>query len=129
VSPGNKASRNAFRTFIAKACAALNHKVHLLLLDLLPPTPRDPQGIHGALLEELENADYTAPPDKPLTLAAYKVGPVIRAYVEPVAFGDRLPDMPIFLDPEYYVTIPLEATYQAAWLGMPRNDRKVLERP
>lgn len=129
VSPGNKASRNSFRTFIEKACAELNHGVHLLLLDLLPPTPRDPQGIHGALLEELENANYVAPPDKPLTLAAYLAGTLTRAYVEPVAVGDLLPNMPLFLDPEFYVHTPLEATYQAAWLGMPRSDRRVLERP
>jgi hypothetical protein len=129
VSPGNKASRNNFRTFIEKACAALNHGIHLLLLDLLPPTPRDPQGIHGALLEELEGAPYSAPPDKPLTLAAYAAGTVTRAYVEPAAGGDPLPDMPLFLDPEYYVKAPLEATYQAAWLGVPRGDRRVLERP
>ena len=31
ISPGNKASRNNFRTFIEKACAALTHGVHLLL--------------------------------------------------------------------------------------------------
>ena len=129
VSPGNKASRNNFRTFIEKACAALNHGVHLLLLDLLPPTPRDPQGIHGALLEELENADYTAPPDKPLTLAAYAAGPAPRAYVQPVAVGAVLPDMPVFLDPAYYVSLPLEATYLAAWLGVPCSDKRLLERP
>ncbi len=129
ISPGNKASRNNFRTFIEKACAALTHGVHLLLIDLLPPTPRDPQGIHGALLEELEGAPYAAPPDKPLTLAAYAAGAVTRAYVEPAAVGDSLPDMPVFLDPDYYVSLPLEATYQAAWLGVPRNDRRLLERP
>ena len=127
VSPGNKASRNGLRTFIEKACAALNHGVHLLLLDLLPPTPRDPQGIHGALLEELENTEYAAPPDKPLTLAAYAAGAATRAFVEPAAVGDLLPNMPLFLDPDYYVGVPLETTYQAAWLGVPRNDRKVLE--
>ena len=127
VSPGNKASRNNFRTFIEKACAALTHGVHLLLIDLLPPTPREPQGIHGALLEELENAAYAAPPDKPLTLAAYAAGVVTRAYVEPAAVGDPLPDMPVFLDPDYYVSLPLEATYQAAWLGVPRIDRRLLE--
>jgi hypothetical protein len=128
VSPGNKASRNGFRTFIEKACAALNHGVHLLLIDLLPPTPRDPQGIHGAMMEELENAAYTAPPDKPLTLAAYTAGVLTRAYVEPAAVGDRLPDMPLFLDAAFYVNTPLEASYQAAWSGMPRQDRRVLER-
>jgi hypothetical protein len=48
--------------------------------------------------------------------------------VEALAVEDLLPDLPLFLDPDYYVHAPLEATYQAAWLGMPRNDRRVLER-
>ena len=80
------------------------------------------------MLEELENADYQAPPDKLLTLAAYKAGAATRAYVEPAAVGDVLPDMPLFLSPDFYVMIPLEATYQAAWLGVPRQDRTLLER-
>ena len=50
--------------------------------------------------------------DKPLTLAAYSAGPV-KAYVEPVAVGDVMPDMPLFLDPDRHVPAPLEATYQA----------------
>ena len=62
-------------------------------------------------------------------LAAYAAGTVTRAYVQPVAIGDPLPDMPLFLDPEYYVKTPLEATYQAAYLSLPRHDRRALERP
>jgi hypothetical protein len=64
-----------------------------------------------------------------LTLAAYSAGRVKTAYVEPVAVGDVLPDMPLFLDPESYVSLPLEATYQAAWRGVPRRWRPVLEEP
>src|SRR5262249_3311247 len=44
VSPGNKASRHAIRSFLDKALAALNQGIHLLLIDLHPPGPRDPQG-------------------------------------------------------------------------------------
>lgn len=43
----------------------------------------------------------------------------MTSYVEPVAVGDSLPPMPLFLDEEYYVDMPLEATYQAAWLATP----------
>src|SRR5262249_30986472 len=48
VSPGNKASRHQMRSFLDKALAALGQEIHLLLVDLHPPSPRDPQGIHGA---------------------------------------------------------------------------------
>jgi hypothetical protein len=46
--------------------------LHLLFLDLHPPTPRDPAGIHGAIWEELTGQSYAAPGDKPLTLVAYE---------------------------------------------------------
>jgi len=121
LSPGNKSSRHALRAFVDKAAAALVRGYHLLLVDLQPPGPRDPQGIHGALWEEIGDDSYEAPPDKPLTLAAYSAGPVKTAYVEPIAVGDVLPDMPLFLGPETYVSLPLEATYQAAWRGVPRR--------
>ena len=129
VSPGNKGSRRALETFIEKAADALARGYHLLLIDLQPPTPRDPQGIHGALWAEFGDRSYEAPPDKPLTLAAYSAGPSKTAYIEPIAAGDPLPEMPLFLDPWHYVDVPLEATYQAAWRGVPRRWRDVLEPP
>ena len=44
------------------------------VLDLQPPTSRDPQGIHGAIWDEVAGLPYIRPADKPLTLAAYEVG-------------------------------------------------------
>jgi hypothetical protein len=127
VSPGNKASRHALRAFVEKAAEALYRGYHLLLIDLHPPGPRDPNGIHGALWEAIADSAYRQPADQPLTLAAYSAGLVKTAYVEPVAVGAALPDMPLFLEPEAYVNVPLEATYQAAWHGVPQRWRRVLE--
>ena len=126
LSPGNKSSRHAFRAFLDKAAAAVAHGIHLLLLDLQPPGPRDPQGIHGHW-QQLVGDDYEPPVDKPLTLVSYAAGPVKTAYVEPVAVGDVLPGMPLFLDPEQYVNVPLEATYGAGYEGVPRFYRTILE--
>ncbi len=126
LSPGNKASRHAFRSFLDKVEAALAHGIHLLLIDLHPPGPRDPRGVHGALWERLF-VDPVSPPEKPLTLAAYAAGPVPTAYLEPIAVGDALPDMPLFLAPEQYVNVPLESTYSAAFQGVPRYYRTILE--
>jgi hypothetical protein len=127
VSPGNKASRHALRSFVEKTTEALYRGYHLLILDLHPPGPRDLQGIHGVIWSEISDALYTAPQDKPLTLAAYSAGRIKRAFVQPLAVGDVLPDMPLFLEPEAYVSVPLETTYQAAYRGVPARWRRVLE--
>ena len=65
-------------------------------------------------------------PDKPLTLAAYESGPNTTAYIQPVAVGDVLIDMPLFLGEDSYVNVPLEKTYQQAYQGVPRRWRPVL---
>jgi hypothetical protein len=127
VSPGNKASRHSLRSFVEKAAAAIYRGFHLLVLDVHQPTRRDPQGIHGVIWEEIADDPYHAPPDKPLTLAAYEAGIPKTAYIEPVAIGDLLLDMPLFLDQGIYVNVPLEATYREACSKMPQRWRRVLE--
>lgn len=129
ISPGNKSSHHAIRALAEKAADFLDLGVHLLLLDLFPPGPRDPQGIHPLIWSEFKTTDFELPPGKPLTLAAYAAGPVKDAFIEPVAVGGRLPDMPLFLTPDEYVNIPLEATYQAAWAKIPGRWRAAIERP
>jgi Protein of unknown function (DUF4058) len=119
VSPGNKDSRNALRTFTRNTFAFLNAGIHLLIVDLFPSGKRDPQGIHKAIWDRVYDEPFTLPPDKPLTLAAYAAGTEWVAYVEPVAVGDRLPDMPVFFTADRYVPCPLEETYQQAWAVFP----------
>jgi hypothetical protein len=127
VSPGNKAARHAIRSFVEKAAELPDRRIHLLAIDLLPPGPRDPHGIHAAVWEEVAGQDYAPPADQPLTLAAHETGLTVRAYVRPVAVGGSLPDMPLFLEPGAYVQVPLETTYQAAFAALPRRWQRVLE--
>jgi len=127
VSPGNKSTVGAIRTFAEKAAELLRGGVHVLIADLFPPGPRDPQGIHKLIWEELDTCDFTLAPNRPLTLASYIGGPWQEAFVEPVAAGAALPDMPVFLNTGTYVPVPLEATYQAAWRAVPARWRKMLE--
>jgi Protein of unknown function (DUF4058) len=129
VSPGNKAARNSLRAFVRKAAELLDNDIHLLIIDLFPPGRRDPDGIHNEIWQEVAGEEYTPPPDKPLTLAAYETGTTVRAYVVQVAVGDALIDMPLFLEPGQAVTAPLEATYNAAFADIPRRWRRVLEAP
>lgn len=127
LSPGNKNKESAFEAFLDKAISCLKHGYHLLVIDLFPPGRFDPSGIHAALWAEIEDAGYEPPPDKPLTLAAYVAGVGPECYVEPVAAGMPLPEMPLFLTPEWYVDVPLEETYMAAYRGVPERWRRVIE--
>ena len=81
------------------------------------------------MARSLKDEPFTLPPDKPLTVAAYAVGTETVAYVEPVAVGDPLPEMPIFLTAGWYILCPLEATYQAAWEQFPGPLKGPLESP
>jgi len=126
VSPGNKSSRSGMDALVRKAREALAAGIHLLLVDLFPPGPRDPRGIHPEVWGEDSGEDYSRAADKPLTCVAYVGGAAAEAFIEPVAVGDALPEMPLFLTPDVYVSVPLEATYQSAWGGMPAYWRGVL---
>lgn len=127
VSPGNKSGRKALRAFVEKATELLEQGIHLLIVDLFPPGPRDPQGIHAAIWEELAGQAAASAADAPLTLAAYEAALAVRAYVRTVSVGTALPAMPLFLEPNGCVTVPLEETYQSAFAAMPRRWRSVLE--
>jgi hypothetical protein len=127
LSAGNKASNRDFHVFLTKAVEFLERGCHLLLIDLQPPTTRDPGGIHAAIWGEFGGKAKSMPADKPLTLVAYDAGPPKEAYVQRLSFGESLIDMPLFLAPGWYVEVPLETTYQAAWRGVPRWIRDQLE--
>ncbi len=129
VSPGNKHSEVAMRSFLDKLARGLRSGCHLLVLDLHPPTPRDLRGIHAQFWEQ-HFGDGSAPGvDKqhPLGMAAYRASMRPTAYFEPLCVGDILIDMPVFLTPDRYVNMPLEATYNEAWRGVPRRWREVVE--
>jgi len=127
VSPGNKASQHELRAFVEKASDLIMQGVHLQVIDLFPPGKRDPQGMHKAIWDEFIEEDFTLPADQRLTLAAYDAGPPAVSYVELVAVGDSLPEMPIFLKPGFYIQAPLEATYLTTWDHFPAPMKKLLE--
>jgi len=120
VSPGNKDSRHAARSFARKAAEFLFAGVHLLIVDLFPPSRRDPQGAHKLIWDRIRDEPFELPADKPLTVASYDATDDLTAYVDPVAVGDVLPDAPLFLAPGWHVAIPLERTYQASWAETPQ---------
>jgi hypothetical protein len=132
VSPGNKSSRSAIRQFVEKNRSYLRAKVNVLLIDPFPPTVRDPHSMHKLLWDEIEEVPFAMPPGEPLLLASYCVrdmsmglSPV--AYIEPFAVGSVLSDMPAWLDPDNFVLVPLERTYQTAWEASPSDYRYLIE--
>jgi hypothetical protein len=127
VSPGNKSSRAALRDFVEKTVDCLRGGIHVLIVDLFPPTPRDPYGIHKVIWDEITEEDFTFPEGKDRILVSYETGDVRTAYIEPVAVGDALPDMPLFLTNYLHVMVPLEPTYQATWEASPEELRLAVE--
>jgi hypothetical protein len=78
----DKQTRARLEKFAEQAVAALSHGIHLLIIDLFPPSRRDPQGIHKAIWDRLRETPFTLPPEKPLTLVSYAVGRETTVYVE-----------------------------------------------
>lgn len=127
VSPSNKDRAGHVEDIVHKIISALDKQIHVLLIDLLPPGVNDPCGVHGAVWNHYDAQSYEAPDGQPLTLAAYLAEPMPVAWVEPVGVGESLIDMPLFLDPDWYVNTPLEATYMTAFRGVPEYWRDVIE--
>ena len=126
-SPANKDRLESVEVFAAKTIDALELGVQVLLIDQLPPGRHDPRGLHAVVWSEFDEAPYDLPIDEPLTVASYAAGPPVRAYLEHVRIGGSLPEMPLFLHADRYIPIPLEATYQTAYRGVPAFWRDVLE--
>ena len=129
LSPGNKDSRGAARGRLVKTIDFLRAGIHVLMIDLFPPTPRDPFGMHKVIWDEIEEKDFTLPEGKDRILASYETGGVRACYVEPLGVGDILPDMPLFLSNSWHVPVPLESTYRATWDASPEDFSAWLLKP
>jgi hypothetical protein len=127
VSPGNKDSAHALRTFVEKTAELLFEGINLLVVDPFPPGPRDPQGIHALIWSEITEHSFELPTGLPLTIVSYQTEPTKTAYVEPISVGAALPTMPLFLEGEFYVDLPLELTYQETWNALPLPLRQLVE--
>jgi hypothetical protein len=125
VSPGNKSGQHAIDSFVEKAVEFLHRGVNLLIIDLFPPTPRDPAGLHKLIWDEIHEEPFVLPADKPMAIASYEGAPDYACYVDTVGVGDTLPDAPLFFRPGRYVSVPLEAAYQRTWSKVPKAAKAV----
>jgi hypothetical protein len=127
-SPANKDRRESVEGLVGKIEELLAFGVHVLLIDLLPPGIHDPRGLHGVVWSLFDDGpSYDLPLTETLTAEAYTAGTPVKAFVEHFAVGGTLPEMPLFLSQDRYIPAPLEATYQAAYRGVPEFWREVLE--
>lgn len=127
VSPGNKCSGPALRDFVEKIAAFLNAGIHVLIIDLFPPTKRDPEGIHKAIWDQFGDEDYQLPKGKDRLLVSYSCGENLSAYLQALAVGDEPKDMPLYLTEDFFVDVPLEATYRESWNVTPALIRQIVE--
>jgi hypothetical protein len=119
VAPDIKRSQYRLDNFVGWAVEAIRDEISLLVIDVFPPGPYAPEGIHKAIWGEFIDNDFTLPEDKPLTLASYHAVSIPEAFVEPIAVHAPIVDMPVFLSSNSYVLAPLEAGYRSAFETMP----------
>jgi hypothetical protein len=91
VSPNDKSSHSAVRSFAEKLATFISDGIHLLVLDVFPPGPRDPHGVHPLVWAPFDDAPFELPADKPLTLGAYAAGPLPSAMRSPTCRRSLLP--------------------------------------
>jgi hypothetical protein len=130
VSPANKDRAKSVQEFVEKATDVVRHGCHLLLADLFPGGRHDPLGMHGAIWKHWMDEEDNLPAGQPLTLASYQSRPrlPIEVYLEHLAVGQPMPDMPLFFTSDRYINVPLQTTYDAAFEEMPEYWRKLLEK-
>jgi hypothetical protein len=127
VSPANKDRASHVNDFVDKLETALAHGVHVLLVDLFARGAFDPLGMHGVLWERIADEPSPDIDNEPVQLASYLAGIQPEAYIDCVAFGQQLPAMPVFLNADRYVSVPLEPTYDQAFRGLPAIYRQALD--
>lgn len=128
VSPGNKSSRRAIDAFVDKAVDSLHRGYHLGIVDLFPFGRRDPYGIYHLIWSEFDSKPvYEMTAEEPLTQATFYAGNPKSAFLEPTAVGRDLIDLPVFLESDLSVLVPLESTYLEAFRTMPKRWRQVLD--
>ena len=76
ISRANKDRVSHIEDTAAKIVRFLDSRVHVLLIDLLPPTKHDQAGIHGKVWEEYSEEPYEIQAKSPLTLASYESTPI-----------------------------------------------------
>lgn len=116
VSPANKDRAETRRAFAAKCASYLHGGVALIVLDVVTDRLAT---LHHDILDLLTAADGRLPNDPSQYAAAYR--PVrrddrteVEIWAEPLAVGERLPTLPLWLDAVTVLPVDAEPTYTDA---------------
>jgi len=127
VSPDSKQSIAQLGAMVERTVVSLSKGIHVALVDLHPPGPYDPEGLHKVIWRELGQQPTAFIEDRPLTIVSYRALRDVKAYIEPRSVGEELPAMPLFLNGAARVSFPLASSYAKAFAKVPAHLREVLE--
>lgn len=115
ISPSNKDRPDTRRAFVAKCAALLQQHVSVTIVDVV--TTRE-SNLYAELLDFLRLTDpAVGSPPSPIYAGACR-GMVVRrrwrfdAWYRPLAVGQPLPSLPLWLADDLVVTLDLEASYE-----------------
>jgi hypothetical protein len=117
VSPANKDRAGSRRTFAAKCAGYLKHGIGVVVIDIVTArTANLHEELFGTLGVKSRRTAWRSSTD--LYAVAYRAvtirkSPRVEAGPEPLALGEPLPDMPLWLSLDLCVPVRLEESYLA----------------
>jgi Protein of unknown function (DUF4058) len=133
VSRSNKDTAKRHGEFVAKVRGTLDAGIHVVLLDLLPPSDYSPGGLHVSISSDIglnvsPDRPEWQPAERPIATISYLADRMgMRAYYEYLKVGDPFPELPLFLNTERYINLPLSETYDETFRGTAGITRQKLE--
>ncbi len=115
VSPSNKDRPTTRRAFVSKCASLLQAGVSVIVIDVV--TERD-ANLYAELLDLIGQSDpgLPAPPQGiyavSLRTRAAKRGQAVEAWYHPLAIGQTLPKLPLWLSERFAVELDLEPIYE-----------------
>ena len=128
-SSSNLKTLDARRDLAKKCRDLLLGGVHVCVFDPFPVGGRRPTVEELTVRDVVDEWSDVRETDQGLAASYVSGGPgrMRKAYLQPLTVGKPLPEMPVFLTPGTYVSLPLESTYGQAFAGVGRSVRRTLE--
>jgi len=111
VSPANKDRPSSRRSFALKACAYLHRGISLVVVD---PVTERLANLHNEIVHllELESILTWRSPTNLYAVAYRAVSGRIEVWPEVLTLGAALPELPLWLNTDLCLPLPLEQSYQ-----------------
>jgi Protein of unknown function (DUF4058) len=126
VSPASKDRRLHREQFVAKGEHAIRRGVHLVVIDLFPPTVAVPHGLPAAVWRRFDRERVELPATTPYSIGSFEAADRPQAYFHFASLGQAVPTMPLFLTSQRYLMVPFADSYDDAFAGSPRYLHELL---